>query len=209
MIQYQPRDLWPKRQLRYKDALRETNEILDQLIAAGIVAQPPDDLRKQVANDVAMEGTEAVDETLRALASDQLAKYHKFLGVQLTRDAIDSLVQILTRQHSLSQPPAHLDDVVKKMADKYGTKLAEQPLPYDVEAMCRDMIATFVDQKSMTNDPRMLTLQPIAWQKIAWEAGELIGRPRPTLFSVIYDEVAKRRNKLLSERVKQLKLGIV
>ncbi len=43
MIQYQPRDRWPKRQLRYKDALRETSEILDQYIAASLITRPDAD----------------------------------------------------------------------------------------------------------------------------------------------------------------------
>src|SRR5262245_14011538 len=49
-VNFRPKELWPKRVLRYEDAVWQTEQVLDRLIADGYVAAPanPDDRRNLV-----------------------------------------------------------------------------------------------------------------------------------------------------------------
>src|SRR5262249_39053396 len=75
-INFRPRDYWPKRVIRFPDALRQTREALTALEARGFVLRAPHaDDRDNLINNAAQKALERFDEVMRELA---LRRYQEF-----------------------------------------------------------------------------------------------------------------------------------
>ena len=75
-VNFRPKELWPKRAMKFEDASRQTRMMLTALEERGYVQPAPDaDDRDALINDAAMSALGQFDETMRALA---LERYREF-----------------------------------------------------------------------------------------------------------------------------------
>ena len=68
-VNFRPKELWPKRVLKFKDAAEQTEAILTQLQTAGFLTSPANsDDHQSLVNDASQKALQRSDDTLRELA---------------------------------------------------------------------------------------------------------------------------------------------
>jgi Cu/Ag efflux pump CusA len=67
-VNFRPRELWPKRVIKYANAEKQTRRVLAALEERGFVGPPAGDDRDSLVNDVAQKALERFDEVMRELA---------------------------------------------------------------------------------------------------------------------------------------------
>ncbi len=67
-VNFRPKELWPKRVLRYDDAVDQARRVLEGLEQQGFVQPVPQPDRQSLINDAAQKALERFDETMRELA---------------------------------------------------------------------------------------------------------------------------------------------
>src|SRR5204863_9608796 len=67
-VNLRPRDLWPRRHLKFDDAKAECGEVLDLLVARAVVKDQPKDEAKDLVNSGTMLAAESFDTAMRERA---------------------------------------------------------------------------------------------------------------------------------------------
>src|SRR5690606_9769324 len=67
IVSLRPREVWPKRRLRYDDAQSVTSEILEAMVQQGWIRAPDAAQRDALVNDATMFAMESFNETARHL----------------------------------------------------------------------------------------------------------------------------------------------
>ncbi|HJZ57473.1 MAG TPA: efflux RND transporter permease subunit, partial [Gemmataceae bacterium] len=86
-INFRPRELWPKRVIRYPDAAAHTRRVLALLEQRGYVATGRGDDRDTLVNDAAQKALERFDEVMRELALRRFREIEKDLGPTAEADS--------------------------------------------------------------------------------------------------------------------------
>ena len=98
IINLRDHELWPKRKLQFKDALAQTEAVLKEMEAKGVLQPVPPEARRGLINDAAMAVETRVDRILRDLAMLRLAEFRPELGRALVGEAVEELLRRLDRQ---------------------------------------------------------------------------------------------------------------
>jgi Cu/Ag efflux pump CusA len=77
-INFRPRDLWPRRVIRYADAKRQTRQVAKALERRGFIVRADD--RDGFINDAAQKALERFDEVMRELALRRYQEVEKDIG---------------------------------------------------------------------------------------------------------------------------------
>ncbi|MDR3634862.1 MAG: efflux RND transporter permease subunit, partial [Isosphaeraceae bacterium] len=94
VVNLRDRSVWPKRKLRFEDALEQTRTVLAALEAKGVLRAPSSaEERERAVNEAAMTVASRVDEALRALAARRLAEFRPEWGRALVGDTLTALRQ--------------------------------------------------------------------------------------------------------------------
>src|SRR3954470_22892288 len=119
-------ELWPKRKLRFEDALDQTRAVLMALEAKGLIRKAGSaEEREGLANDATMTVTTHLDEVLRDLAVMRLHAFRPELGRPLVGEALDSLLTRVEPSAILRRPTAdERKTLVEALATTYGERVA-------------------------------------------------------------------------------------
>jgi Cu(I)/Ag(I) efflux system membrane protein CusA/SilA len=189
IINLRDRDLWPKRKLKYDDALGQTRTAFDALRAKGLIRPSiADDDREALLNGAAMEVVARVDAALRDLALLRLNEYRPALARALVNEAIDSL---LKRATLLRIPtPAEREDLAHALAAIHGDRLAREVQPGDVTALLDEAARRLVDMGIVRDRAALLSPTPTAWERASGAVGEVIGSEKATPFTRMTDRLS-------------------
>src|SRR5262249_13154197 len=126
VVNLRGRELWPKRKLRFEDALEQTRAVLSALEAKGILRPfGSAEEREGFANDATMTVMTHLDEVLRDLAVLRLREFRPELGQALIGEAIDSLLGWVEASAIPRQPTAdERRTLVESLAKTFGERLA-------------------------------------------------------------------------------------
>ncbi|RUL83571.1 efflux RND transporter permease subunit [Tautonia sociabilis] len=206
IINLRDRELWPKRQLRYEDAVGQTAAVLAALEAEGHVRRPPPaDDRESLINDAAMTVASRVDRELRELAHLRLAEFRPELGRALVEGAVENLLgRVAPDAVERAMTPAEREDLLDALAGTYGDRLALVILPDDVTALVRDAARRLVALGVLEDDPGLLAPPPSTLERAGEALGEALGLEKPTLFSRIADDLAASHAERMEERTRTL-----
>src|SRR5207249_4325826 len=83
-VNYRPAKLWPRRTLKFDDALRQMRSMLAELESRGYVLRAEPDDREALLNDATMNALSQFDDTLRTLAAQRYREFEQELGTILT-----------------------------------------------------------------------------------------------------------------------------
>src|SRR5438034_1026624 len=114
-VNFRPRELWPKRAMKFLDAARQARAAVAALEQRGYLRPAADaDERDGLINDVAMTAVARFDETMRALALERYREFEGELGPDLTRFAVADTVRRIRAAGAL-QPGADVDAAVVEL----------------------------------------------------------------------------------------------
>ena len=206
VVNLRGRELWPKRKLRFDDALEQTRAVLSVLEAKGIIRKPGSaEEREGLANDATMTVTTYLDEVLRDLAVIRLHEFRPELGQALIGEALDSLLGRVEPSAIIRRPT--MDErktLVGALVKTYGERLALEVLPDDASELVRDLSRRLISLGVLRDRPDLLSPRPKPLEHAADVAGDVLGFTKPTLFTRIAEHLSAEHERRLKERTKTL-----
>ncbi|MBV8676815.1 MAG: efflux RND transporter permease subunit, partial [Planctomycetaceae bacterium] len=206
VINLRDREVWPKRKLRFDDAVAQTRVVLEALEAKGLLRRSASaGERDGLINEAAMTVASTVDETLRDLGVRRLADFRPELGRALVGEAIDALLRRVEPSAVARTPTsAEREALIEPLAETYGDRLAVQVLPDDVTRLVNDAARRLIDLGVLRDRPDLLTPPPAPLEWAAESVGDVLGFAKSTLFRRIAQHLDANHTHRLKERVKSL-----
>ncbi|MBN8625576.1 MAG: efflux RND transporter permease subunit [Planctomycetes bacterium] len=174
-VNFRPKEFWPKRVLKFSDAVRQTEQTLSALEAEGFVIRAPHrEDRESLINDAAQKALERFDETLRELALRRFLEFEETLGSQMTRFAVTDTVRRMRESGKLTWPaalaePAEIDRLTNTLTAKYGPWLAKLPALEDTTRLAQDVANDLAKQGAIADVVAALQVQdarPAGWRRV-------------------------------------------
>jgi Cu(I)/Ag(I) efflux system membrane protein CusA/SilA len=206
-VNYRPKELWPKRVLRYDDAAEQTRAVLDRLEKEGFLSHAPhEEDRENLVVDASQKALERFDEAMRELALLRYSEIEQDLSPQLTRFAVEETVRRMREAGDLSWPAgtdeqAEIERLADKLTPKYGTWLAEAPAPEDVMQLSRDIAKDLAKIGAIKDVVGSLELKHSPLAGVTSGLGEFFSGERETFASELLKAVNSRRMEIWLERV--------
>jgi Cu(I)/Ag(I) efflux system membrane protein CusA/SilA len=144
LVNFRPKELWPKRVLKFKDAEWQTREALRALEERGFVRSPAgaDDCDTLI-NDAAQKALERFDEVMRELALLRYREFERELEPVLTRFVLEEAIRRFRDAEVLHWPAdvnegAEVSRLVEALAPEFGRPLSRNPSLEDVTKLCQE-----------------------------------------------------------------------
>jgi Cu(I)/Ag(I) efflux system membrane protein CusA/SilA len=217
-VNFRPKELWPKRVLKFNDAVRQTRDVLRGLEERGFVLRAPRAAdRDELINNATMKALERFDETMRALALLRYREIERDLSPVLTRFAVMDTLRRFRAAGRLKWPAGVngevvVNQLVKDLSEDHGPWLAKKPTLEEVAQLSRE-VARRLHQVHAPGDPQVRALpNPSAalalredWLTEAWgEVTEFLGSAPKTFAGEVLRAVSERRLEFWRERVKKV-----
>ena len=199
-VNFRPKELWPKRVLKFTDAAKQIRIVLQSLEDHGYVAHAPhEEDRESLINDAGQKALERFDETMRELALLRYQEFERELGPILTRYAIEAVVKQLHSAGDLTWP-AGVDETQKieklttRFSPEYGSWLAKNPALQDVTQLVRQVAEQLKDIGAVKDLVNALELKESSWASLSSVLAEALGivaKPLPAKFLTTWSSTAK------------------
>ncbi len=156
VVNLRPQQFWPKRQLRYSDAMAQTEIVLSALERRELIKAATDPVARQnIINDATMAATARLDAVLRSFIMGRIGTFERELGPRLTRDFIVRLTEIWHRTGRLGKPldEATLARLTNSLAPKFGPLLAAGAAQEDINRLV-PRVAEELDREAVASAAR-------------------------------------------------------
>jgi Cu(I)/Ag(I) efflux system membrane protein CusA/SilA len=211
-VNFRPKELWPKRVLRFEDAARQTRSVMSALEGRGYVVRLPADQEEDRDNliaDATQKALERFDEILRELALRRYQEFEGELAPALTRFVVEEAVGRFRRAGDLHWPQGvdpgkETDALVERLAPEYGPALAKNPALEDVNKLCRDVARRLSELGALGDPAGGLALKQPFPSNLMSQAGEAVGAEPKTFAGEVLRVTEGRRMELWRERVKKV-----
>jgi Cu/Ag efflux pump CusA len=153
IVNFRPKAFWPKRVLKFDDAVRQTQAVLAALEERGYVQKTKyADDRDSVINDATQKALARFDETMRELALQRYREFEKDLGPTLTRFVIHETIRRFSAAGDLPGLDAEkqeklIEAFTKELAPDYGNWLAQRPAAEDVARLTQHIARELAKRK--------------------------------------------------------------
>jgi Cu(I)/Ag(I) efflux system membrane protein CusA/SilA len=209
-VNFRPKEFWPKRVLRYPDAVWQVERVLDRLIADGFVTPSAgEEDRRNLVNDATQKAIERFDETLRDLALRRYVEFEEELSPRLTRFAVGEALTMILRgtKVKLASPEAveaALDRLAAEMTPRVGPWLAKQPAPEDASRLADELVNMLKSRKAIPENADALALHESGLAAVSSAIGDLLGSRHKTFGSELFAAIERHRDDLWRQRVRAI-----
>jgi Cu(I)/Ag(I) efflux system membrane protein CusA/SilA len=226
-VNFRPRELWPKRVLKFDDALRQTDDVWKALEEQGFLKPWPtaaerqkllrdpeqaaklreaDDNRESAQNDAAQKALERFDETLRELALLRYTEFERDLETTLTGFAVADVIRRMREAGEIqwSSPEAestHVERLSGKLTPQFGRWLARGPALEDVADLAQAVAGDLHERTLIKDVAKALELRGSVAAQVGRQFAEALGAERKTLPSEVLHAVSDHRSALWRDRV--------
>jgi Cu(I)/Ag(I) efflux system membrane protein CusA/SilA len=206
VINLRDHEVWPKRKLKFDDAVAQTRVVLDALESNGLVRRSASLAeREELVSEAAMTVANSIDETLREMAGRALSELQPELGRALISEAIDALLSSL-EPSTIVRAPTRVEraTLIDALTKAYGGRLAVKVLADDVTSLVNEATGRLILLGVLRDRPDLLAppMGPVERATIA--AGDMLGLAKPTLFTKIAERLDHESARRLRERMKSL-----
>jgi Cu(I)/Ag(I) efflux system membrane protein CusA/SilA len=201
MVNFRPRELWPKRCLRPADADRQARAVLDALVGRRIIRAPADPDAK--AKEAARAALPLFDAQMREAAYQRNREFERRLGHELVAFTTARLVAMLQDNGSLATRAGGPGPADPRLAG-HAAHLAQEPSREAVAALVTDVVRALGESGQVEAGADLLRLRPSALECALWSVRGALGGQRPTLLARLHDEVRARHGSLWREFVRRL-----
>lgn len=152
MIEFRPRELWPRRRLKDKDASWMTDRLIQELVSSELV-EPVTAEEKQELIEIVRFRYDAIQ---RETAWQLTEVFHHRLSDELTRTLIESIGQELKSDGRLSRPltAADVSTVLTDLPPAEIRDLIMVPSEESVSALWPKVIQSLTNHEILTRDTR-------------------------------------------------------
>ena len=198
IINLYPQEYWPKRELKYEDALAQAKSVLAVLINKGWIKTDTEQ-RETLLNDAAMLAIEEFDETLRRSALTEIQAFESRLAPALTHAAIEKAVQLLAESDKLARRlnEKEILTIAEKLAPQFGEILAESPGIATMREIAEQTSRELAAIGAVKPSSKLLVWEPGPIREFWREAVVTLGGDRTTfstlLLKAVREEATERR----------------
>lgn len=207
IVNLRPREFWPKRELRYEEALSQTQNVLRILESRNwLVASDEPAAMATLANDATMLALAEYETRVRSLILRSHRTFEKSLGPKLVRSALDSLLAQWTKEGKTTREPSpdERNEIVGRLEPAFGGQLAASLDRACVGRFIQGVVEELTRRDAIRGSADVLVIEtsPL-WDW--WEnAREAMGAERATRASLLFEELRKTRDRLWAEHVRPL-----
>lgn len=207
-VNFRPKEFWPKRVIRYRDAAKLVTQFLSILEERGYVGRSPTvDDRSTLVNDAAQKAIERFDETLRELAMLRYSEFERVLGEQLVRFALKDCLEKWQRSGALqadSSQKLPFEELTAEFSMRFGKGLSESPVLEVISELVHEFARRLQENGYLQDTVSALEVKDSAAGSVWLGLKELFGAIRPTFASNLLRTLSDERIRLWRERVKIL-----
>ena len=209
-VNFRPRELWPRRAMKFDDASDQTRLVLAALEDRGFVLRAPKaDDRDAVINDATMSALTQFDEMMRTLALQRYREFEQELHQELTRFVVQETIRRFRAADLLDWPTgvnedAETDRLVADLNREFGPWLARNPVLEDLTKMTQ-AVARRLDElkafKFQISPAMALELRESPASQALSLAAEILGAEGKTFAGEVLRVVSDRRMKLWGDHL--------
>ncbi len=209
-INFRPRQYWPKRVIKFSDALRQTRDALSALEARGFVqAHPHADDRESIINSAAQKALERFDEVMRELALRRYKEFEHELATTLTRFVVTETIRHMRdagQIHGLDSnaEAAIVDKLTLDLEEDEGKRFALSPAPEVVGRAQKQVAQILLAQGYLHDAAAALELRESPLQQALNAVREAAGSAPKSLAGEVFKTLEEQRKRLWLERIKQV-----
>ncbi|MGH7140622.1 MAG: efflux RND transporter permease subunit, partial [Pirellulales bacterium] len=211
MIEFRPRELWPKRKLSERDARRQTKAVLAALIVEGMIDPPADTAGEAVFIDEATAASlTRFDGLMREYAFQRNVEFEDSLKQKVPAWLTESLSNRLTRQGDLIRRPSDGEtaQIIQHLMAHADHHLALSPELDDVTQLARHAGHTLADLDLVKPGVQLFDDRPPLWQQAyEWAAGTL-GKAPATFFTRLASDIRAKYDAAWREHVRRVNADI-
>jgi Cu(I)/Ag(I) efflux system membrane protein CusA/SilA len=208
-VNFRPKELWPKRVLKYDDAVELVDHMFARLQDEGFVGRSSEDDQRNLVNNATQKALERFDEVMRELALRRYEEFRRDLEPQLVRYVIGETIERIDGAGHVTWPAGTdkqriVDRLTVKLSADYGRWLAEAPALEDVTALMQATANELHQTGAIVDVAASLQVQPSLVGGVWNAVGETMGRDRPTLQMLLRDATEHERSRLWEAQVKRI-----
>jgi copper/silver efflux system protein len=207
VVTMRPKEWWPKRKMRYEDALAESRRLAERLRSDGYLSAAADRGRLDtLANSAAMDAMVDFDRSMRELAHRRQVEYEPVLAVKLVKATLDDLLDVLRRKGELKHEPSatQLDQIADELAKEHGLLLVQVPRREEMGKLLAGAVEKLAGLGAVERRPDLLVLPSSFWTDVKDSLATATGGERTTLESELFERFERRLGDGWRERVKLL-----
>lgn len=142
-VNFRPREIWPKRVIKYTDAAKQVRVVLAALEEQEYLKAPGEAAdRDALVNNVTMNAIAQFDDSMRTLALQRYREFEEKLGDLLTRFTIEETATRFEQAKDLTWPEfaprqEEIDRLAAELTPKFGKWLARGPALEDVNSITK------------------------------------------------------------------------
>jgi Cu(I)/Ag(I) efflux system membrane protein CusA/SilA len=201
MINFRPREFWPKRCLRPADAEWQARAALEGLIKNKII-RPPDDLVAR-ANEAAMTAVALFDAQMREAAYQRNKEFERTLARELLWFTTNRLVATLKANGALAATVGGPGAADPRLTE-HAAHLVMEPSREAVAALVSDLLRTLTDSGQIKPGVDPFELRPNLLERGLWSVNAALGGEPPTLVGSLQDEVRSHSTALWRRYIRKL-----
>ena len=209
VINLRDHEVWPKRKLRFDDAVAQTRVVLDALEARGLLRRPASaEEREALVNEAAMTVAEpGRRDAPRPGGAASSAEFRPGTGPRPGRRGGRRAARPrrARRPSPASRPPAEREALIEPLGEDLRRPARRPGPPRRRDAgWSTTPRRRLVDLGVLRDRPDLLAPPPARLERAAEAAGDVLGFARPTLFTRIAEHLDADHARRLKERVKSL-----
>jgi copper/silver efflux system protein len=205
-VNFRPKELWPKRVLRFEDAQRQTQEMLAQLETRGFVQKAAQsDVRENLVNDATQRALETFDREMRELALKRYQQFEQRLSVRITRFAIEDFLRMERVAGRLKWPAEkepsdkqtaearQIDELTDRFAGDHGRWLALNPTREEVGRLIQRVAHDLNEQGALDDLVGAMELKEQGFARLWTFAVEAFGGEHKPLTEKLFKRIERQR----------------
>lgn len=207
IVTLRPKEWWPKRGMRFDDALNEASALVDRLQQRGILnSNLPGSDRDGLVNGATMSAMAEFDRTLRALAQRRQVEYVPVLARTLTRATIDDLLAVLREKHVLRSEPtqSQREQLADSLLKDHGLPLAEVPRREEMTRLLAALSQKLTEGGFVEPSSDLLALPPSVLLAFKDFIATAVGGEKARLVGELFDRFQERLDKEWVARIRML-----
>ncbi|HVX14229.1 MAG TPA: efflux RND transporter permease subunit [Pirellulales bacterium] len=208
-VNFRPKELWPKRVLKFKDAQKQVAIVLESLRTNGYLASMDDGDWDSLLSDAAQKSLERFDETMRGLALLRYEESSVELEDVLTRFAVSEIIRRLDDGETLNWPadsgPAEtIEQLTRDLGPRHGHWLATRPSLEDITQIANEVVNKLRQWNLINEVAESLELREHPLQRLSNEFSEALGAQRKTFAGEVLKAVDEERMRQWRKRVQAI-----
>jgi len=207
IITLRPKEHWPKRKLQYKDAQKQAAVVLAALQERGLIDPIEEEAeRRALLGPATMSAAMRFDETMRELVLQDYTDFETDLGPRLLREFIVELVGRWEKADRLLAPVAEadVDGLAADLREQFAPILSAGPAQEDVNRLVQQIAEKLAAKKRVELNPELITAKFRPLYAAYLGVTSVLGGPQPTLFTQMFEFIARQRDHHWREHAGQL-----